>query len=346
MKAVLFCNLPYAFSILKPLQDELKKRGFDYIWYIPKELISIFPYGDEPKTSDIKEIESFNSDMIFVPGNDLPWYLRGVKVQIFHGLAGEKKGHFRIRDYFDLYLTQGPYFTKRFVELSNKYKNFKVKETGWCKLDKLYSKDKEIEEKKKELLKKSGAKKIILYAPTFSPSLTSAEKLYEEVISLSKKDEYLVVIKFHDKMDIEVKKRYEEKQNQKLLILSDDDITDYLKISDLMVSDTSSVVYEFLFLDKPVITLESHSENILWENIKNPKDLEQKIDNIFSGNDDFKDKRAEVIKLYHPYNDGQSASRMVDAVLEYIDKYKVPNKRKLPIMRKIKMIKKYGLFRW
>jgi CDP-glycerol glycerophosphotransferase (TagB/SpsB family) len=346
VKAVLFCNLPYAFSILKPLADELKNRSFDYIWYLPKELISIFPYPKEPNESDIKKIESFKSDMIFVPGNDLPWYLRGVKVQIFHGLAGEKKGHFRIRDYFDLYLTQGPYFTKRFVELVDKHKNFSVKETGWCKLDKLYSQDREIDKRRRELLSRSKAKNIILYAPTFSPSLSSAEKLYEKIIKLSKKDDYLMIIKFHDKMDREIQKRYEDKQSQKLLVLKDSDITDALKISDLMISDTSSVVYEFLLLDKPVITLNSHSENISWEDIDNPDILEQKIDDIFAGVDEFKDKREEVINLYHPYSDGRSASRMVDAVLEYIDKYKVPDKRELPITRKIKMIKKYGLFRW
>jgi len=346
MSAVLFCNLPYAFSILKPLRDELKKRKLEYIWYVPIELISIFPYTKEPMTSEIKEIELFKSDMIFVPGNDLPWYLNGVKVQIFHGLAGEKKGHFRIRDYFDLYLTQGPYFTKRFEELANKHKNFLVKETGWCKLDKLYTKDKKIKEKKKELLQKSGAKKIILYAPTFSPSLSSATKLHDEIIKLSYRDDYLVVIKFHDKMDREIQKSYEDKKSKKLLILKDDDISNSLKFADVMISDTSSVVYEFLLLDKPVVTLDSHSENILWEDIDNPKVLEKKIDDIFTGIDEFKDKRTEIIRLYHPYSDGESASRMVDAVLEYIEKFGVSKKRKVSISRKISMIKKYKLFRW
>ncbi len=346
MRAVLFCNLPYAFSILKPLEDELKKKGFEYLWYVPSELTSLFPYGDVPKTSDMKEIESFKSDMIFVPGNDLPWYLSGVKVQIFHGLAGEKKGHFRIRDFFDLYLTQGPYFTDKFESLAKKHNNFTVIETGWCKLDALYAQDKNIEEKKATLLAQSGAKKIILYAPTFSPSLTSAEKLFDEIITLSKKDEYLVVIKFHDKMDKEVQNRYEEQQNQKLVIFKDGDITEVLKFSDLMVSDTSSVVYEFLLLDKPVITLDSHSENLLWEDIKNPNDLGKKIDDSFEEMDDFKAKRAKIINLYHPYSDGKSAQRMVDGVLEYIEKFGIPKKRKISLLRKYKMIQKYGLWRW
>ncbi len=346
MKAVLFCNLPYAFSILKPLQDELEERGFEYIWYVSKELISSFPYNNTKITSEIKEIESFQSDMIFVPGNDVPWYLRGVKVQVFHGLAGEKKGHFRIRGFFDLYLTQGPYFTDKFKILAKKYNNFSVIETGWCKLDKLYLKDENSFKEKAELLIRSKAKKIILYAPTFSPSLTSAEKLFDKIIALSKKDDYLVVIKFHDKMNRDIKDIYLAKQSQKLLVLKDDDITKALKFSDILISDTSSVVYEFVFLDKPVITLNSHSENILWEDINNPDVLEQKIDDIFYKKDDFKEKRAKVIELYHPYNDGNSAKRMVDAVLDYIEKFSVPKKRKIPIMRKLGLIKKYGLRRW
>lgn len=341
MRAVLFCNLPYAFSILKPLQDELERRGFEYIWYVSKELISTFPYDNTNKTSEIKELESFQSDMIFVPGNDVPWYLRGVKVQIFHGLAGEKKGHFRIRGYFDLYLTQGPYFTDKFKILAKKHKNFSVVETGWCKLDKLYEKDENLQEKKAELLLQSGAKKIILYAPTFSPSLTSAQKLLSKIINLSKRDNYLVVIKFHDKMDADIKNSYIKNQSQKLLILKDNDISFALKFSDILLSDTSSVVYEFLFLDKPVITFKSHSENILWEDVNSVDMLETKVDDIFYKKDNFKDQREKVIKIYHPYSDGKSAQRMVDAVEAYIEENGVPLKRKLPLFRKWKLWKKY-----
>ena len=160
MRATLFCNLPYAFSILLPLKMELEKRGIAYVWYVPKELMSLFPYKDEPITSDMKSLKDYNSDMIFVPGNDVPHFLRGVKVQIFHGLAGEKKGHFRIREYFDLYLTQGPYFTNRFDELKQKHKNFEVVQTGWCKLDNLFKDDNSLLIRKEKLLKDN--EKILL----------------------------------------------------------------------------------------------------------------------------------------------------------------------------------------
>ncbi len=345
-KAVLFCNLPYAFSILKPICDELKKRKIEYIWYVPSNILSFFTYKREPFTSDIRDIEFFESDMIFVPGNDLPWYLKGLKVQIFHGLAGEKKGHFRIRDYFDLYLTQGPYFTKKFQDLAKKHKNFKVVETGWCKLDPLYFYDEKIKKKKIRMLEQSKAEKIVLYAPTFSPSLTSGEKLFESIVDLSKKDRYLVVIKFHDKMDKTIREKYEKVSGNKLVVLRDDDITDALKFSDILISDTSSVVYEFLLLDKPVITLNSKSKNIVWEDINEVSDLIKVVESTVFKNDRYKTKRSEIIKNYHPYNDGKSAQRTVEAAIRYIEKYGAPEKRYISPIRKLKMIKKFGLLRW
>src|SRR5688572_8605399 len=115
MRVVLFCANPYAFGILKPLHDTLMLQRHEVLWYVPEKIAPQFPFsGDFTKTGSIAVLYNFKSDAIFVPGNEVPHYLRGIKVQIFHGLAGEKQGHFRIRDYFDLYLTQGPYFTERF----------------------------------------------------------------------------------------------------------------------------------------------------------------------------------------------------------------------------------------
>ncbi len=344
-KAILFCNLPYSFSILKPIADELKEREIDYIWYIPQHIRHLFNNKNEKVTSSIDSIYRYKSDMIFVPGNDVPYYLRGVKVQIFHGLAGEKKGHFRIRDYFDLYLTQGPYFTDRFNKLKQKHKNFEVVETGWSKLDHLFTKDNSIEYEKKKLLKDTNTSHIILYAPTFSPSLTSANILIDKINELSKNENFLILIKFHDKMDKSIIDSYKQLQSNRCKIIENDDITKVMKISDIMISDTSSVVYEFLLLNKPVITINSKSENINWKNIKNEHELIPSIEKTLFDYDKFKEQRDKIISMYHPYNDGKSSSRMVDAIIEYIEKYGVPTKRKISLLRKYKIIKKYGSYR-
>jgi hypothetical protein len=120
MNSILFCKNKYAFGILEPIQKELKNLNYDFIWFIDKEILSDFPYKSDQYTTSIKELKDYNSEAIFVCGNAVPHYLKGVKTQVFHGFAGEKKGHFRIRSYFDLYLTQGPFF---YQSLFRKQKN-------------------------------------------------------------------------------------------------------------------------------------------------------------------------------------------------------------------------------
>jgi CDP-glycerol glycerophosphotransferase (TagB/SpsB family) len=343
MRAILFCNLPYAFAILKPLEEELSSRGFEILWFVPSEIAGLFPYAQSPYATTMKALVAFQSDMIFVPGNDVPWYLRGVKVQIFHGFAGEKKGHFRIREYFDLYLTQGPYFTKRFHELALKHKNFEVIETGWCKLDALFTKAYESRSRKAELLQRCNAKKLLLFAPTFSPSLTSAVALKESVLKLSHDANFLVHVKFHDKMDANVVAAYKQMAHDKLVILDIADISDAMVVSDLMISDTSSVVYEFIQLDKPVVTLNSTSPNINWADAATAQEIERYVYETLFEDDKYAKNRADVIALYHPYSDGKSAQRMVDATLEYLKRHGVPKKRKISLLRKYKIFKTFGL---
>lgn len=338
MKFILFCQNPYAFGILEPIMQVLKQKNHDYLWFLTENLRDSFPFKNEPFTLDLEELREYQSDAILCPGNEVPHYLRGVKTQIFHGLAGEKKGHFKIRHYFDLYLTQGPYFTRKFNRLKRRFGNFEVIETGWPKLD-IYGKNAgKYETEKQELLEKYGASKIILYAPTFSPSLTSAPFLISEVENLAEKKDYLILIKFHDLMAPDVIKKYKElaKNTDNVVVEEEPNIVKFLLMADLMISDTSSVVYEFLLLDKPVITFRNNSGNILWDNSREYSGLSQKVAANLD-EDRFDAERQKIIQNYHPYNDGRSAERMVEAVEDYIEEHGVPERRRLPILRRRKM---------
>ncbi len=345
MKTVLFCQNPYAFGILGPIMMVLKEKGFPFLWFVKQPLLEKFPFTKEPVTSDMNVVKSFKSDVIFAPGNEVPYYLKGLKVQVFHGLAGEKKGHFRIRHYFDLYLTQGPYFTKRFLELKNRYRNFDVIETGWPKLD-VYGKEFEkYNSEKQDLLRNYRAKKIVLYAPTFSPSLTSASFLMEEFKELARNKEILILVKFHDLMAAELIEAYKKLSEdfENIVYEEERNIIKFLLIADCMVSDTSSVVYEFLLLNKPVITFKSSSKSIRWDNALTYKNLTELI-LVNLKEDRFKTERKRICEEYHPYTDGNSALRMVEEVSNFIDKNGVPERRKLSFIRRRKINKIFGKY--
>lgn len=343
MKCILFCQNNYAFGILEPIKAYLEKEQHDYIWFITKKLISDFPYKSDNYTTSTSDLVSFQSDAIFVPGNEVPHFLRGLKVQIFHGLAGEKKGHFRIRHYFDLYLTQGPYFTDTFNNLKAIHKDFDVIETGWPKLDVFATDKHRYDDEKQKLLKKANAKKVLLYAPTFSPKLTSAPFLVEEIKTLAKNLDYVILMKFHPLMDEEWLDVYEKLANKipNIVFESEKNIVKFLLMADLLISDTSSVIYEFLLLDKPAISFRNISDKIHWENSLVYVALADLVKTNLE-EDPYKESRNFIYNQYHPYNDGKSAERMVEAVKDYIAINGVPSRRRISLFRKFKMLSKFG----
>ena len=339
MKVVLFCNQPYAFSILHPISVELTNRGFDFIWFLTSNLSLKFPYKKSSTTFSIDDLIAFQADAIFVPGNDVPHYLCGLKVQIFHGLS-QKKGHYKVREYFDLYLTAGPHFTDFFNGLLQNRPDTFVYETGWSKLDDLFKADGQTSQNKENLLTKYHAKHIVVYAPTFSPSLTSANDLFDTIDEIARMSDVLVICKFHDLMDRNIVAKY--CQNINVVVSNEPNIISVLQLSDVMISDTSSVVSEFLFLNKPVITFKSSAKNIAWMNFTRPKDVLDELKKILGGHDEMSIDRRKFTEFFHPYKDGHSSKRVLDVVERHLETNGVPKKRAIPWHRKIKMYNKYG----
>jgi CDP-ribitol ribitolphosphotransferase len=185
----------------------------------------------------------------------------------------------------------------------------------------------------------------VLYAPTFSPSLTSASFLIDEFKELAESGEYLILVKFHDLMAAEWIEAYKElSMNFENIVYEEErNIIKFLLIADCMVSDTSSVVYEFLLLDKPVITFKSSSKSIRWENATNYKNLRSLVDSNLK-EDEFKLEREKINAKYHPYNDGNSALRMVETTGRFIAENGVPESRKLSFMRRRKIHKIFGKY--
>lgn len=348
MKIVLFCENLYSLSILRPIENEAQKDGNNSVlWYMHESKI---PHSEIPDgiewTYSIQQIYDFSPEVIFVPGNIVPYYLPGVKIQIFHGYAAEKKGHYVMRKYFDLYLTQGPEYTKGFEALAKKYGNFEVKETGWSKKDLFYANQDSFAQDRTELLTKYNKQQIVLYAPTFSPKLTSLTSIKKQLTELIESRDVLLVIKLHPLTAKELVEEYKalaQKYEDRVIFVDEGDgLLRYEMVSDIMISDTSSVVYEFILLQKPVITLKSIAQKIYWHNILSAEELIPTFDKINNKPQQSAEIYQKAQAMLDPYTDGQSSRRMLEAAADYIARNGVPRRRKVNLWRKYTSIKRFG----
>lgn len=349
MRILLFCENRYAIDILNPLQEYVTDNNLPHevMWYIHKPKISTFEYASKVRwTNSIQEAYDFSPEAVFVPGNIVPYYLPGVKIQVFHGYAAEKKDHWIIRRYFDTYFTQGPYFTSHFKALSEEYGDFEVVETGWPKQDWIKRNLHTYDAERQRLLDSTGRKSIILYAPTFSPKLTSLplEGMKERLGELAEHNDALVVMKFHPLTRKEWADEYRawaESKDNVIFVNQGENITKYQLMSDVLISDTSSTVYEFLLLSRPVITVRTIAKDICWENTATPDGLEEAYRRAMNDPEAIA-RRQWIVDNYDPYLDGHVCERMLNAAADYIRRHGVPSKRRLNLWRKYTSVKTFG----
>ncbi len=119
-------------------------------------------------------------------------------------------------------------------------------------------------EKLYELFPQAKNKKVILYAPTFRGNVENAEApdiLDLKILNKSLADDYVVIIKHHPL----VKSRPsipEELSDTFAVDFSDSmSIESLLCVSDICISDYSSLIYEYSLFKKPIIFLASDLKN-------------------------------------------------------------------------------------
>lgn len=304
-----FVQQPYSYGILRPLQKEIRQQGGEVAWFINGASVTADQLSDgECVIKTVADVKAFNPIAVFSPGNVVPDFFPGVKVQVFHGLEWKKKGHFVIRGFFDLYCTHGPITTSRFKSLAEKYNYFQVIETGWPKVDPCFPVP----------AKGEADCPVILFAPTFSPALTSAPALYDAWSALAAKGKYKVVVKFHPKMDKAVVDAYKAIESANLIVSAADSLIPLIHEAGVVVSDTSSAVTEALLMGKVVVTFNNAKPEPSLINFEHPEGLEAAIRSALVPNDALLTEISNYIEQVHPYQDGKSAMRVLKAVDQVI----------------------------
>jgi len=345
---LLFVSQTYSFAILEPLHDAIIARGDSAAWFLDGVSSQHLPPNSKLLNS-IAEVKNYNPRAVFVPGNWVPDFFPGIKVEVFHGFnvhkrAGSKQDHFRIRGWFDLYCTQGPDTTEPFKTLAEKHGYFKVVETGWPKLDPLFK-----NHVTNELREQIGTDKpIVLYASTFSPALTSAPVLYEYIRQLSQNAQWHWLITLHPKMPKAVVAQYQSLQGPNVTFKhSDEGILPLLKAADVMLCDTSSIMLEFLVQKKPVVTFKSAILGPQLINIENINDIEPALSNALTRPEKLMSEIGKYADLIHPYRDGKSSLRVLKAADDFIENNELSHLKNKPLNlgRKIQIRKKMKYYR-
>jgi CDP-glycerol glycerophosphotransferase (TagB/SpsB family) len=337
---LLYGSERYALAILRPLQVAIRARGADAAWFFDG------PGGDELGADErllrtTEEVRDFGPRAVLTSSNAVPHFFPGVKTEVFHGFNAGKPRHIYIRGFFDLYCTTGPRDTEAFQSKARELGHFCVRETGWPKLDPF------MREHGSDQPPPVRAQPVILYHSTFSPSWSAAATLYETIRDLSRSGRWKWLVALHPKSEADTVARYRALESEHLRYTTEDNIVDLFPQVDLMISDTSSALNEFLLTYKPVVTFKNRRPGPQLLDIDQPAQLLPAIERALSRPADLMREVRNYADAIHPYRDGRSSERVLAAVDEFIAAG-ARNRRPKPfnLWRKLKIRQRIGYWRW
>jgi hypothetical protein len=340
LRALFYLEQNYGYAILRPLQAEILRRGGEVRWFlVGDEINAAYLATSETALASMQEVKRWQPDAVFVPGNTVPRFIPGLKVEVFHGFAagksygGSEDAHFAIRPCFDLYCTHGPSNTGRFKELATELGYFEVVETGWPMLDPLFSPIAD-----NPYVKSSDGRPTVLFCSTFSRRYSCAETLYDAVRRLKSGGRYRWLVQFHPKMAADTVARYRELADENLQFIETDDVIPLLQAGDIMLCDTSSILMMFLLLGRPVVAFLNQNPGPHLINISEPGELEQALEAGLAA-DAERDARIRAYgEQINPYRDGRSSARVLDSVEEILERgLQVRRRRPRNLVRELKM---------
>jgi len=340
VRFLIYISERYGIPIGEPIQKEIYARGDEVRWFCESPSLKESLENDMVLLESVEAVKAYNPDAVLVTANVVPDFFPGLKVQLFHGFSVGKraaeKGHFNIRGFFDLYCTQGPTTTEPFLRLQQRYRYFDVVETGWPKVDPLFP-----------LEIYDNDRPVIMISSTFTTRLSLAKnrEAVAEIARISKLGKWDFIAVLHPKMEQEVVEVFRQMQHAHFTFYDTTDLIPLYKKADVMLSDTTSAITEFALQKKMVVTLNNNQPQPYMINIHRADKIEEAIEEAL-------DRPAEKVKALesfiaqtHPYDDGKSSARVIDAVKIRIEEGKI-RRKPLNLIRRFKIRKKLGYWRW
>jgi hypothetical protein len=315
LRYLLFGTELYAIPILRPLQAAIRARGGEVRWFLQGQDAARHLSGEESALVRAGEVMRFAPDVVLCAANWVPEFFPGTKVQVFHGFNVEKrnqaKGHFRIRGMFDLYCTQGPHTTAPFQQLADEYGYFRVAETGWPKLDPLFT---AVDRTAAAIRDNAGGRHIIGFGSTFTERLSCAPHLAARIGQLIEQGDHYWALTLHPRCPPALFDRYRGMQGANACFIEPTAMLSLLRAADVLVADTSSILSEFAVQRKPVVTFRCQSPKPHMLDIHDVAELSPAIARALQPDAAWTQRIDAYAEAIHPYRDGASSARVLDAV--------------------------------
>lgn len=349
--AVFYTEQIYYLPQFLPVAREMQKRGLNFLIVLKgttdrdifnqnDSIVEICKKEEFPFVLGTEGLEDANVEYLICGGDNYPDVNIPFKktVLIIHGIGTKVSAFTEEKNKFDIRFIEGDFRLRRLQEL---YPNAKTiwENVGFSKLDDVLALSNTDVDKLYEDYGFDRSRKTLLYAPTFYPS--SLERMPDKFPEHFK--DYNLIIKPH--FFTYIRKKYKE-QRRKLNVWSkyknvyvagfdDFNIVPFYAIADLLVSDESSVVFEFAALDKPVILnrflklrwtyrlfgqrkfkkrMEAAMDQFrdIGENVWEYKGLKTAVDCELKNPEKYKKRRAECTHEIIGPVDGKVSVRMVD----------------------------------
>ena len=340
------------YIMFKPIADRMLADDRIDVWFTakhsPRKLYgAVGLKGVQLIRHELAELKKF--DMCICPGYFFKPKRTAVKVEIFHSVSIDNYSVSPKALRFDKLFVIGPYLYEKFISTGTLAKNdSRLEKIGMPKVDCLVdgSLDKSAIKKEFDI---ENDRPTVLYAPTRSVvSGTSLEHAGDEIIKTVSAMEVNFIIKLHDrnyrmwrkKNPTDWRDKLDQMQTPNMRIVTGYDICPAFVVSDLLISDVSSVTYEFCLLDRPVIFYHidqmidavEHKERDRWGNevsdllawgrdcgqvVKNIPELKAAIDHGLAHPEEKSNIRQEFAHKFF-YNPGQATDTAVKRIYELL----------------------------
>ncbi len=314
---LLFATERYALPILAPLAEALHASGQQVAaWFEGGAAGSALP---GVRNVGLRDALAMRPRAVFSAANWVPTFLSGAKVQLFHGFNVQKRdnerGHFRVRGMFDLYCTQGPATTAPFRALADRQGHFAVAETGWPKLDPVFRDD---DGESAALRAAAGTRPVVLFGSTFTERLSAAPHLYEQIAADIAAGAHYWLLTLHPKCPPALFDRYRALAGSNARFIEPEQVMAAQRAADVLVSDTSSIVSEFIVQHKPVVTFRNRVPQPHMIDFDDAARLPAMLARALHPDAGLCREIERYADSIHPFRDGRSSERVIAATEDFL----------------------------